>query len=256
MKRSTMFLLSSGATILISVTAHASYTGLQVTLQHIMLQNGTPLNVYRVYAAYSNPNDYLTAVAGSPTIGNLVIQSRDSTGSSPGSTFYNDPPGGGITAPLAYYVALDPDLQWDTFVTIGVSIADQAPGGDQTKVSPGFHGIGDVTELNNNNVGWFTNPTEQGRAGFLGDGDPLLRVLCMQLTVSSTSSVRGTVSISGINDIPLAGGQGFLTNGQTFNSIPLPGALPLVGLAALLIRGRRRSSRIVVHPHLKSGGAS
>lgn len=45
-------------------------------------------------------------------------------------------------------------------------------------------------------IGW--RPVEQGRAGWLGAGDAALRVLIMQLTVSSTSGVRGTVNIAGL----------------------------------------------------------
>src|SRR5262249_17906569 len=152
------------------------------------------------------PNDYITAILGSPSLGNMVVQSMNSDGSGPGSNFYNSP-GGGATAPSLATIGVNPDAAHDTFLTIGVGIADQgsATGGgspDGTMLAPSsFNGLGDVNQLDSNIAGWFTpGPFEQGRAGYLGDGDALLRVLIMQLTVSSTSSVRGTVNVDGVKN--------------------------------------------------------
>src|SRR4051794_10926165 len=104
--------------------AHATYTNLQVERQRVMLQDGTLMNQFRVYATFNDPLDTITAVSGSPTLGNMVLQSRNNDDSAVGSTFYNAPGGGG-TAPTLAGIANNPDVAHDTFVTIGISIAEQ-----------------------------------------------------------------------------------------------------------------------------------
>ena len=75
-------------------------------------------------------------------------------------------------------------------------------------------------------------------------GDPLLRVLMMQLTVNAGDNVRGTVNISGINQTGLAGASSFTLSNQTFNSFtaPAPSVLTLLGLAALYTHRRRSAT--------------
>ena len=245
MKASKAMVLTMAAGSLLAVRdVHASYLGLSVTVTPQTVA-GTLRNVYRVYANFSDPNDYLTVVFGSPTLGNMVIQSRNLTDTGPGSNFVNIV-GGGATAPSLSAIAANPDVAFDTFVTIGVPVSDlgsgPAPSQDLTSLSPGFGaGIGNVSTYDNGNGGWFTpGPVDQGRAGYLGDGDSLLRVLMMQLTVSSTSCVRGTVNLSGVNNTPLGGGQSFTIGGQTFVCIPTPGTLALLAFAGFAGRGRRR----------------
>ena len=226
--------------------AAGMYVGLEVVLQQVTLQNGTLMNRYRVYADFTDPQDYLTAVAGSPTIGNLVVESLNTDCTAPGSPFFSVP-GAPLTAPTQAEIDMNPDFAHGTFITIGVSVADQAPGGDAIGQTPNFPGPNWGTYFSSNNAAWFTpGPVEQGRAGFPGDGDLLPRVLILQLTVSSTSNVMGTVAITGVNNIPLVGGQSFLAAGQTFSScvIPAPGAGSVFALGWLGLRGRRRMSAL------------
>jgi MYXO-CTERM domain-containing protein len=231
-----------GGALIMTGSASANYVSLQTTSQ-AQVVGGINRTVWRVYALCTDPNDYITAVSGSPTLGNLVVQSRNLLDTAAGSNFVNVA-GGGATAPSQYAIDTSgADVRWDSFVTIGVSIKDQAPGGnDQTGLSPGFSGIGNgINQINTDNAGWFTpGPQEQGRAGFLGDGDPLLRVLIMQLTVSSTSIVKGTVAISGQNNNGLTP-VSFTVAGQTFGPVPAPGALALLGMAGLVGSRRRRA---------------
>jgi hypothetical protein len=232
-----------GGAMLISSGVDASYQGLSVALhtQAMVPQGGgAPAlrNVYRVYAVFSDPGDFITSVAGSPTLGNMVIQTLNSSGVAPGGTFIN-PAGGGATAPT--YYANVPPFQWDTFVDIGLASVPYG-GLDETGLSPGFAGIPN-TGVNTDNAGWFTaGPVAQGMAGNgtnLGNGT--WGVLIMQLTVNAGNHVAGTVAIGGVNNNPLAGGTTFQTNAdQTFNSFPAPGALALLGLAGLVGSRRRR----------------
>src|SRR5438105_3612353 len=120
MKVKTLSALAGlGGALIMTGEASASYTGLSVTSSVA----GTR-TVYRVYALCSDAGDYITAVSGSPTLGNLVILSRNSNDTAAGSNFYN-PLGGGATAPSASTISQSPTVAFDTFVDIGVAIADQ-----------------------------------------------------------------------------------------------------------------------------------
>jgi hypothetical protein len=240
MKVKTLSALAGlGGALIATSSASANYTGLQVTSASA---TGGRI-AYRVWAVFTDPNDYLTAISGSPTAGNMNIQVRNLTDSGVGSNFFN-PLGGGATAPTPSAISQNPQVLDDTFVTIGVARSQDAPGGlDGTGLSPGFGGFGNINSINTDNAGWFTaGPVEQGRAGYTGDGDNLLRVLCMQLTVSSTSAVKGTIVVSGVNANGLAPAS-FTVGGQTFAGgfVPGPGALAILGLAGLVGTRRRRA---------------
>ena len=230
---------------------HANYQGLSAELHTTVLAGGTLRSVYRVYANFNNPQDRLHSVYGSPTLGAMTLQSRNALNTGVGGAFFNT--AGGITAPTAEAIGLNPAAQWDTFATIGVSVADQAPYGDQTSLTPGFPPIAG-SNYTTNNAGWFVTPTfdhdglpetepipsPQAEAGFAGDGDALSRVLLAQLTVNAGEHVAGTVNIVVFHAGEGLQGSSFILAQQTFGSIPAAGALPLLGLAGLLGRRRRR----------------
>jgi MYXO-CTERM domain-containing protein len=234
----------------------AAYTGLTVQLQTVVTIDGSPYDVYRIYANFDDPNDRLVGAFGSPNVGFMTLQSRNASDTGPGSAFYRNVLGGN-TAPSEAQIGVDPNLRWHSFGTIGVSTSDQAaPFSDFTFLTPGFPPI-TGNSYTTNNAGWFAIPTfdddgnsstpqvppPQTLAGWLGDGDPLLRVMLLQLTVAHGDNVRGTINI----DIfpPLGQGPGQIVQHQpfqTFNSFasPAPGALALLGLGALFGRPRRR----------------
>jgi hypothetical protein len=242
-----------GGALILSSNASAGFTGLSV-----VSSLGAPEGriTYRVYADFSDPEDYLVIVFGN-SASHMQIQSRNSDDSGVGGNFYN--PANTNLAPTALQVfggvddqtnpiAPVPYAAFETFCTIGVADSGQAVDGDDLASlapnSPVWLPFITGTSLDSDAAGWFGGPYEQGRAGYLGDGDPLLRVLIMQLTVTSTSNVRGTISVGGVNNTPLAGGSSFLYSGQTFNSVPAPGTLALLGLAGMigLVGSRRRRS--------------
>jgi len=224
------------------------YSGLSTELYSTVTADGASRSVWRVYANFNNPNDALYSVYGSPTLGALVIESRNSTNTGAGSAFYN-PALGTNHAPSLASIGGNPNVAWDTFATIGVAVSDQAPFGDQTSFSPGFPNIAG-TSVTSTNAAWYVTPTmdedgnpgtpaidnPQAQAGFAGDGDLLNRVLLLQLTVNAGDNVRGTANLVVFN---AAGGAQQILSQQTFSSIPAPGALGLLALAGL--RRRRRS---------------
>lgn len=235
MTRRMLYALSgmSGALIL-NAGASASYVGLSMSLFTSVTIRGQARSVWRVYANFTNPNDCLSAVIGSPTAGNIRIRQLNALGLN-GSGFYNHD-FGGVLPPNPALVDLFPDLKWDTYVTIGLT--GLSPGRyDSAAVSPAFPtNLLSGTGGESNNAAWFTaGPVGQGRAGSY----PGLRVLMAQFTVNAGEYVSGTVAISGFNN----GTQGFQINGQTFSPpilLPSPGGLALLGLAGALGTRRRR----------------
>lgn len=248
MKVKTLSALAGvGTALILSSSADASYQGLTVVKHTTVSVNAVLRDVYRVYAKFSDPGDFLTSIAGSPTLGNLIVETRNAANSGAGGNFLN-PAGGGATAPT--FKSLGTAVEWDTFVDIGLASVPYG-GTDATGLSPGFTGISGSV-VNTNNAGWFTTGGfPQGQAGNgvanVG-GSGMFGVLVMQLTVNTGNHVRGTMNVGGINNNPLAGGTTFQTNSnnpnqggpQTFNSIPAPGVLVLVGLAGLVGTRRRR----------------
>ena len=233
----------------------ADYTGLAVELHTTVQIDGQPFSVFRVYANFDNPGDRLVAGFGSPNYGPSIIQTRNADDTDFGDPLYNSP-FNGITAPNQELINLNPRNQWDTYVTLGVNIADQSPYGDMTFLTPGFVGLSG-NNFSMANAAWYTFPTfdhdnnastpdippPQSVAGWDGDGDSALRVMLLQLTVPQGNNVRGLLNI----DIfpPLGGGGGQVVQHepfQSFNSYTIPGptALGLLGLAALCARRRRR----------------
>jgi hypothetical protein len=114
--RAIASLAGLGGVLIMSNTSSAAYQGLTVRLHTTAPVNGINRDVWRVYAMFSDPGDFLVSVAGSPTLGKLVLQSLDVFGNPGGGNFVN-PAGGGATAPSFNQVGTQ--VEWDTLVTIG-----------------------------------------------------------------------------------------------------------------------------------------
>ena len=243
-----------GGSLMLSNSAQAAYTGLSAELHTTVTIDGVARSVYRVYANFTDSGDRLYSVYGSPTIGAMTIQSYDQFGGA-GSAFYDV--AGNNKAPTQSQINAIPSIQWDTFVTIGVSVADQAPFGDETTFTPGFVGI-TGNSYSNSNGGWYLTPTidhdnnpgtpeivsPQSEAGFAGDGDLANRVMLLQLTVNAGDHVAGTVNLVAFNNTALAGGTigSQIIAQQSFNTIPGAGALALLGVAGAFGSRRRRTA--------------
>jgi hypothetical protein len=245
-------LIWTGAVPLIA-TAHAdaAYLGLGGKLHTSVNISGTVRNVFRIYAVFDNPDDYLLGAAGSEILGPMIIRSTNNLHTGLGSNFLN-PTGGGSTAPSADVIGKLPNAQWDSFATVGTAIND---GLDGTGLSPGFdQQFGGEFITGNSvtapNAAWFTKGfQEQGRAGgfngvsgtFMNGFQQLtgMGVMLAQLTVNAGSGVEGTLAVI----VDLNGGVAGGTNvpNQTFFVIPAPGALPLLTVAGLVGSRRRRA---------------
>jgi hypothetical protein len=251
----TIPVLSTLVVTTMCAPAFADYDGLTIEMHTSVDVNGSMYDVWRLYANFTNPGDRLVTGFGSPTLGAITLQTRNSNDTDFGNPFLRV--GGLVTAPSQDQIDNNPAAQWSTFVTLGVSIRDQAPllFGDMTMLTPGFVPIEGVN-WSQSNQAWFTFPTfdhdsnpntpheppVQTVAGWQGDGDALNRVLMAQLTVQSGENVRGTINLAWFHAIG-GGGQFELQESvQTFNSfiVPGPSVLAALGMMTLMARGRRR----------------
>jgi MYXO-CTERM domain-containing protein len=255
MKVKTLSALAGlGGTLILSGSADAAYLGVGYQTQ-VQTVGGVARQVYRLYAVFDNPEDYLTSGAGSQILGPMTIQSRNALDTGAGSNFFNPGGTGANTAPSS---PASPNY-WGTYVTIGISDVTQAlptPQGsplDQTSLSPGFPNFIAGNQIVASDAAWFTaGPQEQGRAGhwsqgaflnFHPDGDGPLAgygVQLMQLTVNANHNVKGTLAVGVVEAGSIAGGVSIPN--QVFSSVvPAPGALALLGLAGLVGARRRRA---------------
>jgi hypothetical protein len=199
---------------------HATYLGLATQLHTIVDVNGNLRAGYRIYAVFSNANDYLTSVAGSATLGPIVLQSLNAESTAPGGNFFDSASGTpGNMATNASASAIGTFMPSDSLFLTGNSYS-------------------------NSNIVWFTlGPQEQGRAGgpngvpLLFNGNPAMGVLVMQLAVPAGDNVAGTIAVG----VSLAGSGGSTIANQAFTSVlvPGPGVLALFGFAGMIGRRRR-----------------
>jgi hypothetical protein len=229
--------------------AAGAYTGLSVEHYTTVSIGGSDRDVYRVYANFTTATErVIVGGFGSPSVGPMLIESRNRTDSGAGSAFFNAA-GANNTAPYQELIDSNPDAEWDSFCTVGVAIADQAEYGDFTMLTPGFPPIAG-TSVSSSNAGWSVFPVidhdndpstptinaPQTISGYAGDGDPLLRIMVLQLTVNTGDNIRGTMNL--MLATGLEPGTLYVVEGQTFNSVPGPGAAAVVAVFAW--RGPRR----------------
>lgn len=128
-----------------------------------------------------------------------------------------------------------PDLQWDTYVTLGYQATSLTPG------FPGFAEPGGAPVVENGNMAWFagggvTENGPQGAAWGEGADDP---VVIMQLSAPEDLKINAVFQAQFVLD-------GVVTiKDFAFNAggppAPAPGALALLGLAGLAGARRRRA---------------
>lgn len=249
MKVKTLSALAGiGATMILSGEANAAFTGLTVVKHTTVTISAVSRDVYRVYANFDNANDAVQAVFGgvSPIggLGGSPLSIENVTaGGGVGSGFFN---GGTDNCPFGTSTQSipGPGALWGTFASIGAWLGGPAaPSVVQTSntfsLVPAVQFISG-TSLTNNNIGWYHGgPTPQAVTSSTLDGSAT-SVGLMQLTVNAGEHVRGTINIQYDPGSPLAGGvTGAI--GVTFNSVPAPGALALLGLAGLVGSRRRRA---------------
>ena len=212
-----MFTISATAvsSLLAVGSASADFTGMQFE----NVENGLAgLTTVRVYAGVSVGGE-VDAVYGDG-VNALAISSN--------SGFYQNQ-FGGYGTPSAALFGFFPSLEFDSFVTIGLT--DDA-GDAMLDIGidwADFEAGGDIATSNGT---WFATPSD---AQVLEIGG---RVLIGQFTVADGDHVYGSMNFQGKN----ADLSNWNADCVTFDSdaIPAPGALALLGLAGIAARRRRK----------------
>jgi hypothetical protein len=191
------------AAFCVSPNVRGAYNGISLVLHTSFTSASGPKSVYRMYANFTEGSDRVAAWGGSAQFGTTTLQAGPCNGSL-GNNFFQFPASN--TAPSQDVIKENPEREWDTFATIGVSIAEQGDPFDQTLLSPSFPPFISSNQITlTDKMVFIPNTAPQARADYTGDGDLLLRVLLMQLTVNADEYPFGTVALQWKN----AAGQTF-----------------------------------------------
>ena len=188
-QRSAMarFLMCSAAMLaFISGNAAAEFSGIGLVLHNTIDTPDGPRNVYRLYAWFDHPDDELMYWGNPGAPATTIIRSTCNGGWNTAGDFFN--PSSAVLAPSQADIDANPLVQWDTFATIGVGIAEQGSGPPEAPdttsiIGPDFSDFITGNEFTTTEIAFLAGSGEQARAGYLGDGDPYHRVLMMQLTL-------------------------------------------------------------------------
>jgi hypothetical protein len=184
---------------------------------------------YRMYVDV-DAGARIDAVFGN-SVGSLDI------GTAAGMSFYQNAYGGPTsTSCNSDFFLLAPELEWDTYVTIGAIYANGSPFANNALLDIGidfgnFNAGGDLAGVDNGS--WFVTPAD-AQGGEVGG-----RVLIGQFTIiggsgNALDDLLGQVSLQGKD----ADGNTWQELGVSW--VPAPGALALLGVAGLAGRRRRR----------------
>jgi hypothetical protein len=184
---------------------------------------------YRMYVDV-DAGSRIDAVFGN-SVGGLDI------GTAAGMSFYQNAYGGPTsTSCNSDFFLLAPELEWDTYVTIGAIYANGSPFANNALLDIGidfgnFNAGGDLAGVDNGS--WFVTPAD-AQGGEVGG-----RVLIGQFTIiggsgNALDDLLGQVSLQGKD----ADGNTWQELGVSW--VPAPGALALLGVAGLAGRRRRR----------------
>ncbi len=227
MKRTSIFAGAIGGFAIVG-SAVAGMNGISYDLHGMDLIAGT--YTVRVYAELDAGNR-LDAVFGNELY-NMTLDYGD------GASVYQDALGGPTSQAInSAFFPLAPDLEWDSYFTIGALHSDGTPFGNNALQDIGINwatwdaGPGDLFCDNGTFFVTPVDPQGEEQGG---------RVLIAQFT---------TFSGSGAYDIAFSAGfQGKDDAGVTWQSghsvmiaVPAPGAVALLGLAGLAGRRRRRA---------------
>ncbi len=192
MKTRTLNLLwGLGACLLLAGPAPAAFTGISVDTQ----PNEFGILTCRVYAEFTNPDDRLLSVYGTPeapveieVVGGVFFQHALGTDRPPSQTL----------------IEVFGSLAFDTFVTIGLS---QVDGTDAMMLMPGWPGFG-ASHLDLTDNGWFVTP---GQLQAVPDANG--RVLLGQFSTTDGDAVVGRFTIQAVsNGMPFIAGVGFCSD--------------------------------------------
>jgi len=221
----TLGIMGAACTLMATAAASADVSGIEIDYLGNMGNGDT----YRMYALVG-AGERVDAVFGN-SAGSLDIGTAD------GMSFYQNAYGGPTsTSCNSDFFLLAPELEWDTYVTIGAIYANGSPFANNALLDIGidfgnFNAGGDLAGVDNGS--WFVTPAD-AQGGEVGG-----RVLIGQFTIiggsgNALDDLLGQVSLQGKD----ADGNTWQELGVSW--VPAPGALALLGVAGLAGRRRRR----------------
>jgi hypothetical protein len=221
----TLGIMGAACTLMATAAASADVSGIEIDSIGDMGYGET----YRMYAVVG-AGERIDAVFGN-SAGAMHIEAAA------GMSFYQSGVGGPTsTAINSAFFILAPQLEWESYGTIGALYADGTPFANNALLDIGidFSAFNGGGAIDTSNGSWFITPAD-AQGGEMGG-----RVLVGQFTVIGGSGdgyadLLGQVSFQGKD----ADGNTFQNIGVTW-AVPAPGALALLGLAGLAGRRRRR----------------
>ena len=202
-------------TLILAGTASAGFTGMSFDT----VENGMAgFTTYRAYAGVT-AGGQVDAVYGDDANALLVTS---------GGGFYQNQ-FGGYGTPSAALFGFFPSLEWDSFVTIGLT---NDAGDAMLDIGIDWTGFATGGDIATSNGTWFATPSDAQVMEIGG------RVLVGQFTVADGDHVFGSMNFQG-KDADLTN---WNADGVAFDSapIPAPGAIALLGLAGIAARRRRK----------------
>ncbi len=201
-------------TLIFAGTATADFNGVSWTMD-----SSAYGDTYMIYADV-NTGDQLNAVYGDDSVALSIAGT--------GTGFYQNAFGQATVAGMnPAFFPIFPSLMYDSFVTIGLSTSTGNAMLDIGIDWTGFEAGGAVWT---DNGSWFATPDDSQVYEVGGS------VLIGQFTVAAGEGVYGTINLQGKN----ADGSNWTAADVSFNTVPAPGALALLGLAGLSARRRRK----------------
>jgi hypothetical protein len=185
--------MTTGTALLLTATADAELIGPCVErVREAIVIDGAAWDVWRVYIEVDDPDDAIEFVSGNADHP-LVIESLD------GPFYQNEEIGANDTEPNGLLFGVLPDLEWDTFVTVGRATLDFDAGPTVTQFvfPPTGAGFGESTLF------------VDGGAGYRLPGNPATvagpegRVLIGQFTIPHGGRLEGICRIAArIDGVP------------------------------------------------------
>ena len=177
--------------LILAGPASAGFLGVKV----VGKPNQVGISTFNVYAIFDRPGeDFLNTVAGIPGEP-LIISVID-------GTFYQNFLGSDL-APDAFLITAFPDLEFDSFVTIGTKTDDPNAGlPDKTGLAPGWPGFG-LDTLTCDDCAWFVTPLDIQGDPFdetYDDGGPGGQKLIGQFSTLDGTGIEGIVLLQGVSN--------------------------------------------------------
>ena len=214
MKNVKLLGLTAGvSSLILAASASADFQGVSWTVS-----SGAYGDTYQIFVDV-DAGSQLNAVYGDD-VNSLSI---DGT-----SAFYQNMFGQATVAGMnpALIIAF-PSLVFDSFVTIGL---ETNVGNAMLDIGIDFSGFEAGGAIWTDNGSWFATPDDAQVYEVNG------QVMIGQFTVAAGEGVSGTINLQGKN----ADLSNWTATNVSFNTVPAPGALALLGLAGLAARRRRK----------------